>query len=143
MAHYLFNTAMGDVATGSTPGELAQAAMRVRLWGVEPDEPHGPVLAPGDLVLIYLGAPRRVFVGSAELGSPVHRWTTPEARVYPGDSAGGVSLAHVQEWDPHVSMHAVLAAIGPSGTAKADFSAGVVRITAEEYETALAVRASL
>jgi len=61
--------------------------------------------------------------------------------VYPGDSPSGVLLAQVEEWDPPVPMNAVLSHIDPAGDAKADFQAGVVRITANEYEAALAVAA--
>ena len=143
VAHYLFNAREGDAATRSAPGELASAAMGVRMWGVDPDEPHRDALAPGDLVLIYLGAPERVFIGSAELVSAVHDWTSSEALLYPGDSPSGVSLAHVEKWDPPVPMHAVLSQIGPSEKAKADFQRGVVRVTAYEYETALVVAAAL
>ena len=132
VAHYLFNARTGDAATGSAPAELAAAAMRVRMWGVDPDEPHRDALAPGDLVLIYLGAPERVFIGSAELASAVHEWTSSEALLYPGDSPSGVSLAYVDEWDPPVPIHAVLSRIGPSEKAKADFQRGVVRVTAYE-----------
>jgi hypothetical protein len=39
-------------------------------------------------------------------------------------------------------MTTVLAQLDPVGNAKADFEAGVVRITAYEYETALAVAAA-
>jgi len=39
-------------------------------------------------------------------------------------------------------MAAVLSAIGPSEKAKADFPTGVVRVTAHEYQTALAVAAA-
>ena len=38
-----------------------------------------------------------------------------------------------------VPMDTVLSQIDPPGNAKADFQAGVVRITANEYETARAV----
>src|SRR4051794_28221744 len=93
---------------------------------------------PGDLVLIYLGAPEREFIGRAELASAAHDWTPSEAQVYPGDSPSGVLLAQVEEWDPPVPMEIVLSQID-SADAKADFAAGVVRITAGEYETALAV----
>jgi hypothetical protein len=96
---------------------------------------------PGDLVLLYLGAPDREFIGRAELASAVHDWTPSEARVNPGDSPGGVLLAEVEEWDPPVPMHTVLSQIDPADNAKADFQAGVVRITASEYETALAAAA--
>ena len=43
--------------------------------------------------------------------------------------------------DPPVPMDTVLSQIDPAENAKADFQAGVVRITANEYETALAVAA--
>ena len=113
------------------------------MWGVDADEPHRDALAPGDLILIYLGAPERVFIGRAELASAVHGWTPSEAQVCPGDSPSGVLLAQVEDWDPPVPMETVLSQIDPSENAKADFQAGVVRITAREYETALAVAAEL
>ena len=127
VAHYLFNSVQGDAARGSALRELAAGLLSVRMWGIDADEPHHDALAPGDLVLIYL----------------VHDWTPSEAQVYPGASPSGVLLAQVEEWDPPVSMKTVLSQIGPSENAKADFQAGVVRITANEYETALAVAAGL
>ena len=141
MAHYLFNLVEGGAVQG--PGLLDQAAgfLRVRMWGIDGDEPHRRALIPGDLVLIYLGAPEREFIGRAELASASHDWTSSEARVYVGDSPGGVVLGPVEEWDPPVPMNTVLSQIGPAENAKADFEAGVVRITAYEYETALAVAA--
>jgi hypothetical protein len=110
------------------------------MWGIDTDEPHRNALAPGDLILIYLGAPEREFIGRAELASAVHDWTPSEAQVYPGDSPSGVLLAQVEEWAP-VPMNTVLSQIDPAENARADFQAGVVRITANEYETALAVAA--
>jgi hypothetical protein len=62
--------------------------------------------------------------------------------VYPGDSRGGVLLAEVEEWDPPVPMSTVLSQIDPAENARADFEAGIVRVTANEYETALAVAAA-
>ena len=141
VAHYLFNSVKGDAANGPALREQAAGLLRVRMWGVDADEPHRDALAPGDLVLVYLGAPVREFVGRAELASAVHAWTPSEAQVYPGDSPGGVLLAQVEDWDPPVPMKTVLSQIDPSEKAKADFQAGVVRITAHEYETALAVAA--
>jgi hypothetical protein len=135
VAHYLFNSLTGDAAK-------AAELLRVRMWGVDAGETHRNALAPGDLILIYVGAPVREFIGCAELASAVHDWTPSEAQLYPGDSPSGVLLAEVQEWDPPVPMNAVLSQIDSPGSAKADFQAGVVRITANEYETALAVRAA-
>ena len=115
--------------------------MRLGMWGIDADERHRDALAPGDLVLIYPGAPEREFIGRAELASAAHDWTQSEAEAHPDDSPGGVLLSQVEEWDPPVPMSAVLAQIDPSENAKAEFEAGVVRITAGEYETALAVAA--
>jgi EVE domain len=141
VAHYLFNLVERDAAQGLAPREKSARFLRVRMWGIDAGEPHRNALSPGDLVLIYLGAPQREFVGRAELASSVHDWTPSEAQVYPGESPSGVLLAQVEEWDPPVPMNSVLAQIDPAENAKADFEAGVVRITAHEYETALAVAA--
>ncbi|MFL6036805.1 MAG: hypothetical protein ACJ74I_17180 [Gaiellaceae bacterium] len=139
MAHYLFNFMRQDAA----PREEATGLLRLGMWGVDADEPHRDALAPGDLVLVYLGAPDLKFVGRAELASAVHDWTPSEAQAYAGDSAGGVLLAQVEEWDPPVPMSSVLSEIGPSETARAEFEEGVVRIAAGEYAAALAVAASM
>ena len=111
------------------------------MWGVDAYERHRDALAPGDLVLIYLGAPVREFIGRAELASAVHDWTQSEAQSYPGDSRSGVVLAHVEAWEPPIPVDAVLSQLDPAGDAKADHEAGVLRITPNEYETTLAVAA--
>jgi hypothetical protein len=64
-----------------------------------------------------------------------------EAQLYPGDAAGGVVLTQVKEWDPAVPMSSVLSRLDRAGGARADFEAGVVRITESEYGTALTVAA--
>ena len=106
------------------------------MCSIDAGEPHSSALSPGDLVLIYVAAPAREFVGRAELASVVHDWTPSEAQVYPGDSPGGVLLTHVDEWDPPVPMDAVLSRID-SEYAKGDFETRVVRITDIEYDAAL------
>jgi hypothetical protein len=129
VAHYLFNFVNGEAAQRPALREQAAGFLRVRMWGVDADEPHRDALAAGDLVLVYLGAPDREFIGRAELASAVHDWTPSEAQVYPGDSPSGVSLAQVEEWDAPVPMNAVLSQIDPAENARADFETGVVRIT--------------
>lgn len=138
MAHYLFNVVNGEAAEQPSRREEALERLRAGLWGVDADEPHRDALAAGDLALVYLGAPDRELVGRAELASAVHDWTPAEAQAYPGDSPSGVSLAKVEEWSPAVPMHAVLSRIA-SETARADFETGVVRISANEFATAVAV----
>jgi EVE domain len=109
------------------------------MWGIRADEPHRNAIAPGDLILIYVGAPEREFIGHAELASAAHDWTPSEAQLYPGDSPSGVLLSQVEEWNPAVPMNTVLSQIDPSENAKGDFETGVVRITPHEYQTVLAV----
>jgi hypothetical protein len=141
VAHYLFNFVNEEVAQRPALREQAAGFLRVRMWGIDADEPHRDALAAGDLVLVYLGAPDREFIGRAGLASAVHDWTPSEAQVCPGDAPSGVTLAQVEEWDPPVPMNAVLSQIDPAGNARADFETGVVRITANEFDTALAVAA--
>jgi len=74
VAHYLFNFVKGDAAKGPALGEQAAGFLRVRMWGIDADEPHSNALAPGDLILIYLGAPEREFIGHAELPTTYAAW---------------------------------------------------------------------
>jgi hypothetical protein len=142
VAHYLFNFVKEDASSWPALREEAAGFLRVRMWGIDADERHAHALAAGDLVLLYLGAPDREFIGRAELASGVHDWTPSEAQAYPGDSPRGVLLTEIEAWDPPVPMKRVLSQIDQSEGARADFDAGVVRITANEYETALAVAAA-
>ena len=137
MAHYLFNFSDGD-------RQQATALLQATMWGVGRHERHCDALAPGDLALIYLPAPEAEFIGRAELATAVHDWTPSEA--YPGDSPSGVLLSHVEQWDPAVPMDTVVQRIDPTAAnplvqanASAGFRMGVVRITGDEYETALAL----
>jgi hypothetical protein len=140
VAHYILNVVKRDSAEGRSPREQAAEFMRVRMFGVHADEPHCKALASGDLVLIYVGAPEREFIGRAELASEVHEWTASETRLNPGVTSTGVLLGQVETWNPPIPMGSVLAHID-SPEARSDFEAGVVRITAGEYETAVAVAA--
>jgi hypothetical protein len=120
VAHYLFNFVTGDAAEWPALREQAARFLRARMVGIDAGEPHRSALAAGDLILIYLGAPEREFIGRAELASTVHDWTPSEAQVYPGDSPSGVLLGQLEEWDPPVPMNSVLSRIDPAENAKAD-----------------------
>ena len=142
MVHYLFNTAPGRGAPDPARGEIAARQLTAGMWGVGPDEPHRDALAAGDVALVYVGAPERVFVAHVVIASGFHRWTTSEAARCPVNHAGGVLLGEVEMWDPPVSMTSVLSVMDPSQKARADFEIGVVQITAIEYATAMAVATS-
>jgi hypothetical protein len=141
VAYYIFTTFPGDPASGSSPRERAIRLLNAGMWGLGPDQPHRDALTRGDLVLIYLAAPEREFIGRAQLASAARDWTRAEAQVYPGDSRSGVVLCQVEEWNPPVPVAAVLARIDSAEDARADFEAGVVRITPNEYQAACAVSA--
>jgi hypothetical protein len=117
VAHYLFNFFSGDAAPGRALREQATGFLRVGMWGIDADEPHGNGLAAGDLVLIYLGAPERKFIGRAAFASAAHDWTPSEAKVCPGDSRGGVVLAQVEASSrPVIELRAEIAgglSLGP------------------------------
>jgi hypothetical protein len=134
MAYYIFNVIGGEASQ-------AICFLRNRVWAVGAEEPHRDALAPGDLALVYLAAPERVFIGRAKLASAVHDWTAAEARVCPASSKSGVSLAQFEKWDPPVAMSSVLSRIDQSAGARADFEVGVVQITRGEYEAAVSVAA--
>jgi hypothetical protein len=139
MARYLFNFSDGD-------REQATVRLRAKMWGVARGERHRDALAPGDLALIYLPAPEAEFIGRAELATAVHNWTPSEAEAYPGDAPSGLLLSLVEEWEPAVPMKTVVQRIDPTGSnplvqanAAAGFRYSVVRITGDEYETAVAL----
>jgi len=93
MAYYIFNVIEGGAAQ-------ATRLLRSGTWAIGPLEPHRDALAPGDVALVYLAAPERVFIGRAELASAVHDWTPAEAPASPGNSHSGVALTQYEEWDP-------------------------------------------
>jgi hypothetical protein len=139
MAHYLFNFSGGD-------RQQASALLQKKMWGVGRHERHRDALASGDLALIYLPSPAAEFIGRAEVATAVHDWTPSEAEAYPGDSPSGVLLSHAEEWDPAVPMDTVVRRIDPTASnplvqanAAAGFRLGIVLITDDEYETALAL----
>jgi hypothetical protein len=137
VAHHLFNFS-GDQAE-------AVACLRARMWGIGADERYRDALAAGDLALIYVPASCGGFIGRAGLATSVHEWTSSEAEAFPGDSPGGVLLSDVERWERAVPMAIVVARVDPTGSnpvvqanARAGFGTGVVRITAGEYEAAVA-----
>lgn len=132
MAHYLFNDRGGDVARTSR-------VLRSGWWPVDAAEPHQESLSSGDLVLLYVAAPLQVFIGRAALASVVQDQRSSKGSDPAADTGLGVALTDVEEWDPPVEMHEVLARIDRAAGARADFEAGVVRITEAEYAAALTV----
>ncbi len=140
MAHYLFNFSRKGAAKGKTLREQAAELLRVKMWGIGARTPNRLSLAPGDRVLVYVGAPEYEFIGSAELGSVTHEWTPEEAAHYPGSFEGGVLLSHAEVWSHPVPMKSVLPQLALKETNPgAHFFSGVVRVTKEDFETVVTI----
>ncbi len=141
MAYWLFNVVEGH---SPSPGnrERAVELLQARTWVVGDDEPHRDALSAGDLALIYLAAPARVFIARAELVSSVGLLTPDQSETARPGGQSGVLLGQVDWWDPPVPMEAVLARIDPANKARADFDRCVVGITRDEFEAAVGAASS-
>lgn len=136
MAFWLFNVVPTDIPPSAR--ERAVEQLQARRWAIGADEPHRDALSAGDQVLIYLAAPARVFIAQAELASSVEPSMPDQPETNHHDGRSGVLLDHIDWWDPPVTMDAVLARIDPINNAKADFDHGLVGITRDEFEAAVA-----
>jgi predicted type IV restriction endonuclease len=106
------------------------------MWGIGAKAPNRHSLAPGDRVLIYVGAPEYEFIGHAVVGSGAHEWTTEEAARYPGSMESGVLFSEAEAWSHPVPMKVVLPNLRlKESNPGARFFSGVIRITKEDYET--------
>ena len=137
MQHFIFNLADGD-------RERAKSLLHAKRWAISRDERHRDVLAPGDLVLVFVALTRE-FVGRAELETtfldPMP--SDPAAR---GPAVSGVLLGDVEEWTSGVPLDVAVQRIDPKGTNPyvqanaAGFRAGVVQITLKEYDIVVSLR---
>lgn len=127
MAHYLLYVA-GEFGDESALREQVDARLRAGRWPLADGERHRDALAPGDRALIYIGAPLHEVVGCAVVTSAVQPWP---------NGGGVVLLSHIERWQPPAPMREVLARIDTSAGARADFTAGVMRITSTEYTATL------
>jgi hypothetical protein len=140
MGHYLLNFSRKGAAKGKTLRAQAAELLQVRMWGIGAKTPNRLSLAPGDRVLIYVGAPEYEFIGHAELGSTTHDWTPAEAAKYPGAFDGGIVFTEAEVWPHPVPMKTVLSKLALKETNPgAHFFSGVVRVSKEDYETVVSV----
>ena len=138
MAHYLFNFSKKGAAKGRTLREQASELLEVRLWGIGAKTPNRKSLTAGDRVLIYVGAPEYEFIGHAELASPAHQWAPEEAARYPGSFEGGVAFQSADAWQHPVPILTILPKLAMSEkNPGAHFFSGVIRITQDDYATAV------
>jgi predicted type IV restriction endonuclease len=135
LGHYLFNFSKKGAAKGKTLREQAAELLEAGMWGIGTKTPNRLRLAPGDRVVIYVGAPEYAFVGRAELGSAVHEWTPQEADRYPGDFTGGVALSAAEVFSHPIPIKSILDELPlRESNPAAHFFSGVVRIKEEDYQ---------
>jgi hypothetical protein len=137
MHHFIFNLADGD-------GKRAKSFLRTKRWVVSREEHHRDALAPGDLALVFVALTRE-FVGRAKL-------ETTFLDPMPADPAtstpavSGVLLGDTEDWTSGVPLDVAVKRIDPNGSNPyvqanaAGFHAGVVQITAKEYDIVVALR---
>jgi hypothetical protein len=139
MHHYIFNLAEGDL-------ERARLFTRAKRWGVRRDERHRDALAPGDLALIFVALTRE-FVGRAELKTAFLDPMPPDPE-RSGPAVSGVLLGDVEDWTSGVPLDVAVQRIDPERSNPyvqanaAGFRAGVVQITANEYDIVVSLRDS-
>lgn len=73
MAHYIIQFTRAGTRQRRGMPEQARALLRTGLWGIPPTAQLRMRLVAGDVVLIAVGAPDRVFVGDAVVQSGYHR----------------------------------------------------------------------
>jgi hypothetical protein len=87
VASWILNFTKGGAKLKKQLPQQAQELVRVGLWGIPPTAQAKDKLAAGDRVLVYVGAPDRVFVGRAAIAAPWHAWSADESAKYPMTSS--------------------------------------------------------
>jgi predicted type IV restriction endonuclease len=142
MAYFLFNFTKSGAKKDKTLRDQAAALMNMELWGIGEKTPNKDHLAPGDRVLVYVGAPEQEFIGHATLAKGVHHWDPSEAALYPEDQwPSGVAFSNATIWDQPVSLNEVWPQMpSSSSNPEAHFFAGVMQIKQKDFEVVLAER---
>lgn len=139
MAFYLLNFTRGDRSRETyIRGPLIPPARQLAergMWGITEANSLRSRLAPGDKVLLYVGAPEQAVIGTAKLGSVWHTWTEQEARRYPGKFPAGVVFADAELFPRPVSLRPILGemSFGESNP-RLMFRSGVIRIERTDYD---------
>jgi hypothetical protein len=98
MAHWILNFTRRGTKDKKLMPQQAKKLLEAGMWGVPATAQAREKLAPGDRVLVYVGAPDRVFVGDATLNSTWHSWNHAEVAAYPGGFDAGVTLTDCRVW---------------------------------------------
>jgi hypothetical protein len=137
VASWILNFTKGGAKLKKQLPQQAQELVRVGLWGIPPTAQAKDKLAAGDRVLVYVGAPDRVFVGRAGIAAPWHAWSADESAKYPMTSsfAAGIALRDGSVWDKPVPLTAVWPQTeGANTNPKALWYGAAVRVAEADYD---------
>jgi hypothetical protein len=135
MRHFIFNLVGGDQ-------DQARSLLDAKRWVVSRDERHRDAIAPGDVALVFVAVTRE-FVGRVGIRTTFLDPMPPDPATHAAMS--GVLLADVESWTRGVPLAVAVRRIDPHGSNPqvqanaAGFRAGVVEITANEYDIVLSL----
>src|SRR4051794_34531646 len=110
MTHWILNFTRGGTKLKKLMPEQAQKLLEIGLWGIPETAQARRSLAPGDRVLVYVGAPDRIFIGDATIASGWHEWTKAEGQdeatqyAEAGTFGAGIALSNCRIWDTPVEL---------------------------------------
>jgi Protein of unknown function (DUF429) len=100
VAHYIVQFTKGGAKLKTGLTRQARDLLRLGLWGVPPTAQLKMRPRPGDGVLVAVGSPDRVFIGTAVVAHGYHRFNEEEAARFPSTLSydSGLSLTQVRVW---------------------------------------------
>lgn len=109
VATFILNFTRGGTADKKAMPAQARKLLDVGLWGIPPKAQLRHKIAAGDRVLVFVGAPDRLFIGDAVVQSAYHEWTADEAARYPMTSTfdHGLALVESRLWSKPLAVMSV------------------------------------
>ncbi|HWT91456.1 MAG TPA: hypothetical protein VN238_00530 [Solirubrobacteraceae bacterium] len=107
MADWVLNFTKSGVKVKKQLSAQARELLDAGLWGLPSTAQARDRIAPGDRVLVYVGAPERVLIGEAVVNSSWHPWEAHEAAQYPGTFESGIRLVSCVVWNKPIALDMV------------------------------------
>jgi len=124
-----------------TPQDIFEQRMNDRFWGIGQKTPNRKNLQKGDRVVYYVGSPRKVFAGTATLGSACFELNESQKKEF-GHGKGfytaeyGVLLEDIDIWPRQKAIEELLPDLGFVENKEFWFSyfqGGVRQVTEEDF----------
>ena len=133
MASYLLHFTKGLVPVPGQMPQLARDLVRRGLYGIPSTATQRHRIRPGDLVVVTVGSPHRVFVADAMVESGYHLFNAEERARRPDwmDLDHGIGLRDVDTWSEPVPIMSVWprTAAGATSNKRALFFGTLIRLT--------------